>query len=723
LNASSTKLDTDLARAPTEAQQPPEDPGLTTVVEKFRATFDANLDWQPLQYGLVDAVTPGAQRKGSVSQVLRAERKAQRQRANRLASIAVDAAAVQALYEQGSWVLAPELAGNAALGTSPEQNWLRCWPLLGNKRCGRWYVPPPNTFAQLGELSFEPVVHFKSVDGHHGKQRFSMRFMNLPALLQCIRCGGLAIVDATRSGKLWPDALRCTLPLWCAVMNALWWWPVFHSSVDDVPDPAQLSCVAAFWLRLCCNWGIDKDEMTQLGQAAAAALGALISCKPFMDWFEEMIRQRSDWGVLWPMVAFRGDQKLAERFQGTSACRVCSGQSSSDTGDWLSLSCSVREALAVLQQVGMRLQYTGGKQSSLRVIPVVGISASDARQEGNPILSCRYRYVAGAGDDEESWSEGLEPTLWWQYQSRIRDVLAQGEALSSVLPDQSAENRHICGIDHGSCRVEILASIWKQERVHVFLGRCACSRANPTSGDHCGLQSENSLHARRVFWLDALPCKRSLRAAAMLESSLRSASVAIQQTRSNEDLSPTRSPSTQPLHCTPHELEREQSTKAWKQPEAAGARSAPRAYAHHGDNSAQQCARSASYAPCKHLLNSGQPAASNGQQRCEDCLAVSNGKLSRAEASAAALLDTLLPQIRQCIQEEDRSVVLASTAGDGLALAAALVWLATSGLQQPETGLCRLQETLLLLQCRYPSAEVSQAVMKLVRAHLRRYAR
>lgn len=84
------------------------------------------------------------------------------------------------------------------------------FPLVANERCGLWYVKPH----QLSELAY-----FKSTDGHTGQWSFSYRRLNFHLLPLLGANGGIVLVDSTRKGKLMPDALLKTVPIWCAVLN------------------------------------------------------------------------------------------------------------------------------------------------------------------------------------------------------------------------------------------------------------------------------------------------------------------------------------------------------------------------------------------------------------------------------------------------------------------------------------------------------------------------
>lgn len=84
------------------------------------------------------------------------------------------------------------------------------FPVLCNERAGRWYVP---------EVIRSGSVYFKSTDGHTNQWGFSTRRLNLNLFDVVAASGGAIIVDSTRRGKRYPDALSKTVPAWCAVVN------------------------------------------------------------------------------------------------------------------------------------------------------------------------------------------------------------------------------------------------------------------------------------------------------------------------------------------------------------------------------------------------------------------------------------------------------------------------------------------------------------------------
>ncbi|KAJ5735661.1 uncharacterized protein N7483_000786 [Penicillium malachiteum] len=122
----------------------------------------------------------------SISQTLSSLRRSALSVSNRLKSIETDGAFVQ------------DAAEHYGL------------PLFANERCGSWYINPD---VKAGS------AYFKSTDGHTGQWDFSFRRLNLQLLPLARKYGGCVIVDSTRRGKLMPDALSKTIPIWCAVLN------------------------------------------------------------------------------------------------------------------------------------------------------------------------------------------------------------------------------------------------------------------------------------------------------------------------------------------------------------------------------------------------------------------------------------------------------------------------------------------------------------------------
>ena len=71
-------------------------------------------------------------------------------------------------------------------------------PAFANLRCGAWYVPPSIC---------DGTCYFKSTDGHTGNWGFSLSRLNVQVALAAATSGRVLVVDSTRSGKRYPDAL------------------------------------------------------------------------------------------------------------------------------------------------------------------------------------------------------------------------------------------------------------------------------------------------------------------------------------------------------------------------------------------------------------------------------------------------------------------------------------------------------------------------------------
>ena len=85
------------------------------------------------------------------------------------------------------------------------------WPLIPNKQCGSWYLPPTSTITP---------VYFKSTDGHVGTYDFSLKRLNLHLIDVIHEHGGCCLVDSSVR-KILPDSFSRTIPIWCCVINRI----------------------------------------------------------------------------------------------------------------------------------------------------------------------------------------------------------------------------------------------------------------------------------------------------------------------------------------------------------------------------------------------------------------------------------------------------------------------------------------------------------------------
>eukprot|EP01080_Neovahlkampfia_damariscottae_P010975 gene10975-3682_t len=81
---------------------------------------------------------------------------------------------------------------------------------MANLRCGLWY-----------HQKFDSTCYFKSTDGHAYHWNFSTSRLNLNVVQEIIQNEIVAIVDSTRKGKLLPDSISKTIPIWAYVLNSV----------------------------------------------------------------------------------------------------------------------------------------------------------------------------------------------------------------------------------------------------------------------------------------------------------------------------------------------------------------------------------------------------------------------------------------------------------------------------------------------------------------------
>ncbi|KAL4421701.1 hypothetical protein ABPG77_010645 [Micractinium sp. CCAP 211/92] len=268
-------------------------------------------------------------------------------------------------------------------------------PLLPNLRCGVWYVSPP-----LGA-----TCYFKSTDGHNNNWSFSTVRLNLSTAEAAAAAGGCVIVDATRRGKRFPDAMSKTIPMWCAVLNR-----AVHRLRQQAAAPAAAPHAAA-------------------AVAAGAVPGAAPwDCKLHLPpWVSDVernsIQQRLD-GWVDDLFGVKPDLSV---LVATLAKPLRCLWVSQDSHLWAEQGQAVDVAsLPFTPVVLVNASASATRERRCLTLP--------AEAPGEEPLSISYSYCPGAADDEESWACGLSPELMWRH---LRALLAAGpggiEAASAAV--------------------------------------------------------------------------------------------------------------------------------------------------------------------------------------------------------------------------------------------------------------------------------------------------
>ncbi|GAA6015069.1 hypothetical protein JCM8202_004870 [Rhodotorula sphaerocarpa] len=250
------------------------------------------------------------------------------------------------------------------------------FPLVANQRAGAWYVKPDGDFVPC---------YFKSTDGHAGQHDFNLRRANLILLPLIRERGGITIVDSTRRGKRFPDALSKTVPIWCAVLTRA-------RMLILPPDEENSSVPAETWQQhasLCTS-------PQAVGRSEHAQIEARID-----EWAQQLASSAYDLSALRAL-----DRPLRPFF--VSPASTLSPHPASNFPD---------------------------------CYPVICASASKLAAEADGLERERgFTYVQGSGDDHEAWSKGLTPPVFWAHADRILAASREqvDDVISEILSSQAS---------------------------------------------------------------------------------------------------------------------------------------------------------------------------------------------------------------------------------------------------------------------------------------------
>lgn len=256
-------------------------------------------------------------------------------------------------------------------------------PLFANSRAGCWYVPP-NV-----RSSTTHICAFKSADGHYGQWASSLRRPNIHVLRAALTHGAAVVVDATRAGKTWPDALTKTLPIWCAVIS------IVSGLVICTCTPTNDITTCLKCCPLYLHPSVPPSERSSI-------------LKKLPQWCEEWKRGAPDL----PRLVRALTNAAGTPLRPVRALWVAPGRVMWDRGlplsqlDFVPIVCV--SASKVIQH-SMRAYI-----DPLPATSVCGIQFYE-RQAG-------FSYVQGAGDDEEAWALGLTPRAFWEHRKHLLDI-------------------------------------------------------------------------------------------------------------------------------------------------------------------------------------------------------------------------------------------------------------------------------------------------------------
>ncbi|GFP86739.1 uncharacterized protein c3f10.06c [Phtheirospermum japonicum] len=245
-------------------------------------------------------------------------------------------------------------------------------PLVANLRCGLWYSP-----------KFHSNCYFKSTDGHTNNLSFNTSRLNLHLALLAGQRGGCMIVDSTRKGKRFPDSMSKTIPIWTCVLNR---------------------AISSYRARVGCDYSPENESATDN---------------------LEQLSSGWDCSLHLPLWVSQTEKAMIEkRLEGWTNDLEASG------ADIASLALSLRKPLRPLwisQKTVIWLNEVPEYDSwDFTPIILVSTSSSDSIFQHRTTSEFSWNYIAGAGDDEESWARGLSPHLFWK---NAHDIISSGPDL------------------------------------------------------------------------------------------------------------------------------------------------------------------------------------------------------------------------------------------------------------------------------------------------------
>lgn len=288
-------------------------------------------------------------------------------------------------------------------------------PVYGNKRNGCWYGP------------FEKHCYFKSTDGHDRNLNFnSSTRLNLELALDASAHGGVLIVDSTKRGKTFPDSMRATIPLWCAVINTLL----------SLSPPDQFSAP---------DWLMPASLVSSIRSTVISRIVDSLSTD-VKSFIREQLKD-----VTRPLrpVWIHPDEDGVLDWKGENAEEV-------------------------LEHIA-----ASNDENALDYTPVLLLSCSGSKKARH-VSEQSWEYIQGAADDEEHWACGLSWDLFWANHDAI--LCSDDHAVVSNAVEALVNER-----DHASAgAVGLRCTAINETGLHVGSMGCVGSYGGSHGGSHGG---------------------------------------------------------------------------------------------------------------------------------------------------------------------------------------------------------------------------------------------
>lgn len=362
---------------------------------------------------------------------------------NRLVSVLQDAEFIEALYGHLQNVHPLDAyrgkSDGEIIGSANDRSVLHSasWALIPNERSGSWPLSPNLKLeSQRAYLSaFNKSTHpstlsayFKSTDGHVNQWSFSTRRLNLPVLELLGFAGGAVLIDTTRRGKSYPDALRRTLPVFTSVWNQT----LFGDSGDTGVNDFQA-------------FGLEKGEISQIEGRLPAFVQSLKGLGLPLD----------------------GIRKKVER---PTRCVWVAQPSTRNL--W---SSTFDDLVQRIESEKKKWQSIGGVNMLICCSASRRILGAEMSEDG---------YIQGAGDDSEGWSKGLTASTFWNHKDELMKSIELGEDIETLVQDLVQRDREK-GADGGAIEITPTGNLFLGTKMQDSKGfdLVICCNAAPKESD------------------------------------------------------------------------------------------------------------------------------------------------------------------------------------------------------------------------------------------------
>lgn len=265
-----------------------------------------------------------------------------------------------------------------------------------NLRCGAWYVAPALSARSQGAATF---CYFKSTDGHADKWDFSLKRPNLAVIRLIAERDGVIIVDSTRRGKSLPDALSKTIPIWCAV-------------VSEASRRKYGVSGRGEWAVNVASEDARRHGQEGVFRVVNDGAGALYTPShqvPPSEHSQIEVRLES-----WIRKLLASDLPIPRLAKPLVPFFLTRPSSLADERQLLS------------RDLPSEIPFD-------RVHPVILLNASKKVDLPSPSPNGAYYYTQGSGDDEEMWSLGLNPAMFWEAGVHERLLSTPRKDLASLI--------------------------------------------------------------------------------------------------------------------------------------------------------------------------------------------------------------------------------------------------------------------------------------------------